>query len=122
MLEELLRILKGLGYEQYIVCVDAFHQGVRALLEFPNNYKASIIRLRTSMYGLEGPYELAVLGPDDAICEVFEGFSDNKTKTVRSYLDETALAQLLYSIEHYSEVYMSPDDYYTDIIGGLQDE
>lgn len=122
MLEELLRILKELGYERYVVRADSYLQGVRVLLEFPNNYKASIIQLRISMYGLKGPYELAVLGPDDTICEVFEGFNDDKTQTVRGYLDGTALAQLLYNIERYSKVSMSPDDYYADIIGGLQDE
>ena len=42
--------------------------GMQAHAEFPNGYGASVVRGPYTYGGKEGKYEMAVLGPDGALC------------------------------------------------------
>lgn len=72
---------------------DSFLNGIKAIVQFPNGYGASIIRHDYSYGGPEGLYELAVL-KDDSLC-----YNTPITDDVIGWCDENEITELLLEIQ-----------------------
>ena len=72
---------------------DSFLKGIKARVQFPNGYGASIIRHDYSYGGPEGLYELAVL-KDGLLC-----YNTPITDDVVGWCDENEITELLLEIQ-----------------------
>jgi hypothetical protein len=72
---------------------DSFLNGIKARVQFPNGYGASIIKNEYSYGGPEGLYELAVL-KDGSLC-----YNTPITDDVIGWCDENKITELLLEIQ-----------------------
>ena len=72
----------------------AAYGGIISRIIFDNGYGATVVQGPHSYGGIDGLYELAVIGKDDEIC-----YDTPVTGDVEGYLSETQVTDLLIKIQ-----------------------